>query len=98
MKWNEPNKHKQTKQELDHALELTEQVKAQVKNNSCPACSQQKLKLQAYVVGPQGWEITMSCDNCNFRGVVNHEGFEFIRVDSKGKAVERKVASKVRSK
>jgi hypothetical protein len=60
-----------------------------VEGNACPACKQQTLVLGQYVTGPAGWEASVHCSNCLFKGVVNNLGFQFLNVDSKGKAREK---------
>ncbi len=59
-----------------------------IEQTLCPACNQQTLTLSRYTTGEKGWEADVKCDNCNFKGTVNSTGFQFSRIDSKGKARE----------
>jgi len=70
-----------------HSAKSMRQV---VEGNACPACKQTTLVLEQYVTGPKGWEATVHCSNCFFKGVVNSTGFQFSKVDSKGKARDKK--------
>ena len=67
--------------EANHFKEL-------VSKQPCVSCGQNGLQLEKFVRNPQGWDAEVSCTNCNFRGVVNSEGFDFKRINSKGKARE----------
>jgi hypothetical protein len=63
--------------------------KEDVADIACPACEQKKLEVPSYVQGPTDWEAAIECQNCDFAGVVNKLGFNFTKVNSKGKAVSR---------
>jgi hypothetical protein len=70
---------------LDSLKEVT-QFKYLLGHQACVACGQNGLKLDHFVRNPKGWDAEVHCDNCNFRGVINSEGFDFKEVSSKGKA------------
>jgi hypothetical protein len=78
-------KHEET---LLATLAEAQHFKDLVSHQKCTACGQNGLKLEDLVRGPQGWDATVSCDNCNFNGVINSTGFNFKRINSKGKARE----------
>jgi len=67
-------------------LDELNQFKELVGRQNCPTCGQNGLKLKSFVRNPLGWSADVDCSNCNFSGVVNSEGFDFVGVDSKGKA------------
>jgi hypothetical protein len=81
------NKPKPEQSFVDNVL-ATRSMRIVIEGNRCPACTQQTLKLTTYITGPKGWEATVACENCNFTGVANQMGFDFKRVNSKGKARE----------
>ena len=70
-------------------LEETDQFKQLVAKAKCQACGQQSLKLSRFERGVLGWEIEMTCGNCNFKGVVNSQGHKLEQIDSKGKARDK---------
>jgi hypothetical protein len=59
-----------------------------VSHQHCLACGQNGLVLEKFVRTGTGWDAQVSCNNCNFHGVVNSEGYDFKQVNSKGKARE----------
>lgn len=61
-----------------------------VETTPCPACKQQTLTLGKYENGAKGWEAEVSCSNCFFKGVVNSFGFQFSKIDSRGRAREKR--------
>lgn len=72
-----------TVNEVNALKELVEQTK-------CVACGQQSLQLVQFGRNPNGWEAYVACSNCNVEGMINADGFNFVRVNSQGKAVESK--------
>lgn len=79
-------KHEQT---LLATLEEAKHFKDLIAKQHCTACGQNGLVLGHFVRNPKGWETEVSCGNCNFHGVVNSEGFDFQKIGSKGKAVDK---------
>jgi len=67
-------------------LAEAKRFKELISHQPCTACGQNGLKLADFIRGPKGWDATVICDNCNFNGVVNSTGFNFRRINSKGKA------------
>jgi hypothetical protein len=70
-------------------LAEVKQFKDLMAKQPCTACGQNGLVLGSFKRSPLGWEAEVSCDNCYFRGVVNSEGFDFKRINSKGQAVDK---------
>lgn len=67
-------------------LEETIDFQHTVKELKCLVCGQATLKLSKYSRSPEGWEANVECENCNFVGTVNSEGFLLDKLNSKGKA------------
>ena len=67
-------------------LDQVDDFKALVNHEPCPTCGKNGLLLKSFVRNPVGWSAEVSCDNCNFEGIVNSEGFDFVGLASKGKA------------
>jgi len=67
-------------------LDELNRFKALIAKQKCPRCSKNGLLMKTFSRNPIGWSTEVECDNCNFEGVVNSEGFDFSGVDSKGKA------------
>jgi hypothetical protein len=88
MSWFTRYKRRKHEPTLLATLAEAKQFKDLIGKQSCTACGQNKLVLGSFKRNPVGWEAEVSCGNCNFRGVVNSEGFEFKGVSSKGKARE----------
>jgi predicted RNA-binding Zn-ribbon protein involved in translation (DUF1610 family) len=61
-------------------------MKGQVAHTTCPACGQKTLELVRTEQGTKLFETEVHCGNCNFSGISNSLGFQFNRVNSKGKA------------
>jgi hypothetical protein len=62
-------------------LAEVKQLKDLINKQPCTACGQNGLKLEDFVRGPKGWDATVTCDNCNFNGVINSTGFNFTRIN-----------------
>ena len=69
------------------SIESTKSLRLVIEATACPACQQKTLKLNKYTTGTEGWEADVVCGNCRFSGTVNSHGFQFSKVDSKGKAI-----------
>lgn len=69
-----------------HTLNEVNHFKELVSRQPCTACGQNGLKLKTFVRNPSGWGAEVRCDNCNFNGIVNSEGFDLRQINSKGKA------------
>jgi len=63
--------------------------KTHISSIACPACQQKKLALEKYEQESKGWLAQISCENCNFSGILSQDGFSFMGVSSKGKAVDK---------
>jgi hypothetical protein len=80
-------RRKHSRTTLESLTEVTN-FKILLAKQPCVACGQNGLQLDHFSRCPIGWQADVHCDNCNFRGVVNSEGFDFKEVSSKGKARE----------
>lgn len=78
-------KRENSQEIFTETIRETEQFKQLVSKTKCSACGQTSLKLAVFEHGVLGWEIQVSCENCNFKGVVNSQGHKLERIDSKGK-------------
>jgi len=67
-------------------LDQVNEFKGLVNRQPCPSCGKNGLLLESFVRNPIGWSAEVKCDNCNFVGTVNSEGFDFGELASKGKA------------
>ena len=70
------------------SIATTISLKAQVAQTTCPACQQKTLELVRTEQGSKAFETEVRCGNCNFHGISNSTGFQFMKVNSKGKARE----------
>ena len=77
------------------SIQLTVSMKAQVASTPCPSCQQKTLELVRTEKGSYtllkktgSFEVEVRCSNCNFHGISNSTGFQFMKVNSKGKARE----------
>jgi len=70
------------------SIQLTVNMKEQVAQTPCPACQQKTLELVRTEQGSKAFETEVRCGNCNFHGISNSTGFQFMKVNSKGKARE----------
>ena len=73
-------------QSFTDSIALAKSMRALIESTMCPACKQNMLKLSQYTIGKE-WGATFICDNCFFNGEVNSTGFDFRKIDSKGRAV-----------
>jgi transposase-like protein len=83
-------KKKVPEQTFVDSVAAAKSMRMVIEGNACPACKQTTLALGKYVVGPTGWEAEVSCTNCFFSGVVNSTGFQFVKIDSRGRAREKR--------
>jgi len=81
-------KHEQT---LLDTLSEAKHFKDLIAKQHCTACGQNGLSLDKFVRNPKGWDAEVSCGhgNCNFHGIITSEGFDFQKIGSKGKAVDK---------
>ena len=73
---------------FSESIAQTVSMKAQVAATPCPACNQKRLELLRAEQGTKAFETEVHCGNCNFHGISNSTGFQFLKVNSKGKARE----------
>jgi len=89
MTWLTRFKRRKHEETLLSTLEEAKQFKELINKQRCTACGQNGLVLDSFVRNPKGWDAEVSCGNCNFHAVINSEGFDFKRINSKGKAVDK---------
>jgi len=82
------NKQPLPEQSFTESIKNVNTLKANIENTRCPTCTQVTLRLGTYTRTPQEWGATVSCSNCDFSGEVNSTGFNFVKINSKGKAVK----------
>jgi len=88
MSWFTRYRRRKHESALLATLEEVKSFKDLIGHQHCTACGQNGLILNHFVRNPKGWDVEVSCGNCNFHGVVNSEGFDFKQINSKGKARE----------
>lgn len=65
----------------DLSMRESIQLKAIVEKAACPGCTQKgTLLLNKAVRAPDGWEVDISCKNCDFQAVINSRGHEIIGI------------------
>jgi hypothetical protein len=59
-----------------------------VMTSPCPGCGQKTVKVGMFGRGPDGWEASVSCRNCDMKGIVNSTGFKFEKLEKDGKGAK----------
>lgn len=71
-----------------NSIDDTVTLRRVIEQTHCPGCGQSTLKLGTYTRTPKEWGATVSCSNCSLTGEVNNTGFNFNKVDGKGRAIK----------
>ena len=64
----------------------TKKFKDIVVKSNCPACGHKKLLLDAFTRTPIGYEAQVHCENCDFTGRINSDGFHLEGMHGLGRA------------
>lgn len=70
---------------LPEKIQEAKAFKDLVTKMGCPACGHEKLLLDLLTQTPDGWQGTLHCENCIFKGTINSDGFHFEDMHGRGR-------------